>query len=68
MRENYLVDEDRLLIVASDRISAFDVVHPHPHPRQGPRAHRAVGALVPLLDTPNHLLATDVDGIDGSRG
>ena len=32
---------DRLLIVATDRISAFDAVLPDADPRQGPRAHRA---------------------------
>ncbi len=37
----------RLLLVASDRLSAFDVVMPTPHPRQGPGADRAVEVLVP---------------------
>jgi len=35
VREIYAVDEERLLIVASDRISAFDVVLPTPIPRKG---------------------------------
>ena len=33
-------------MVASDRISTYDVVHPTPIPRQGQGAHRAVGVLV----------------------
>ena len=37
---------DRLLMVASDRISTYDVVHPNADPRQGQGAHRAVGVLV----------------------
>ena len=37
---------DDLLMVASDRISTFDVVHPDADPGQGPRAHRHVGVLV----------------------
>ena len=37
---------DRLLMVASDRISTYDAVHPTPIPGQGQGAHRAVGLLV----------------------
>ncbi len=35
VRDLYAVGEDRLLMVASDRISAFDVVLPTPIPRKG---------------------------------
>ena len=35
VREVYAVDEDRLLLVASDRVSAFDVVMGEPVPRKG---------------------------------
>jgi len=35
VREVYRVDDDRLLLVASDRISAFDVVMREPIPRKG---------------------------------
>lgn len=35
VRDLYKVGDDRLLIVASDRISAFDVVLPTPIPRKG---------------------------------
>ena len=35
VREVYEVDADTLLIVASDRVSAFDVVLPNPIPRKG---------------------------------
>ncbi len=35
VRENYAVDEQHLLIVATDRISAFDVVLPTPIPGKG---------------------------------
>ena len=37
---------DRLLMVASDRISTYDVVHPNADPGQGQGPHRAVGLLV----------------------
>ena len=40
VRELYEVDHDRMLVVASDRISVFDVVLRRPDPRQGPGAHR----------------------------
>jgi len=35
VRDIYAVDDDRLLIVASDRLSAFDVVLPQPIPDKG---------------------------------
>ena len=35
VREVYEVDDDRLLLVASDRVSAFDVVMREPVPRKG---------------------------------
>lgn len=35
VRDVYQVDEDRLLLVATDRISAFDCVFPTPIPRKG---------------------------------
>ena len=35
VRDVYDVGDDRLLIVATDRISAFDVVMPQPIPRKG---------------------------------
>jgi phosphoribosylaminoimidazole-succinocarboxamide synthase len=35
VREVYLVDADHLLLVASDRVSAFDVVMAEPIPRKG---------------------------------
>ena len=56
VRELYALADDRLLLVASDRISTFDVVLPTAipdkgrvltglsdrHPRQGPRSDRPV--------------------------
>jgi phosphoribosylaminoimidazole-succinocarboxamide synthase len=35
VRDIYKADEDRLLLVASDRISTYDVVHPTPIPDKG---------------------------------
>jgi phosphoribosylaminoimidazole-succinocarboxamide synthase len=61
VRDLYELDDDRLALVASDRLSAFDVILPTPIPDKG----RVLTGLSrfwfshtrPLV--PNHLLATD---------
>jgi phosphoribosylaminoimidazole-succinocarboxamide synthase len=64
VRELYALDEQRLLLVASDRISVFDVVLPTPIPDKG----RVLTALSGFWFTrtrsicPNHLLALRADG------
>ena len=70
VRDLYRVDDERLLLVASDRISAFDVVMPTPIPDKG----RVLTGLSRFWfeETswiiPNHLLATDVDAVpDAAR-
>lgn len=61
VRDLYRLDDERLLLVASDRISAFDVVLPTPIPDKGrvltglSRSWFAATAGI----VPNHLLATD---------
>ncbi|HMG75519.1 MAG TPA: phosphoribosylaminoimidazolesuccinocarboxamide synthase [Pyrinomonadaceae bacterium] len=63
VRDVYAVDEDRLLIVATDRISAFDSVSPTPIERKG----EVLTALSQFWFTklgrivPNHLLTTNID-------
>jgi phosphoribosylaminoimidazole-succinocarboxamide synthase len=64
VRELYRLDGDRLLLVASDRISTFDVVLPTEIPDKG-RVLTGLSAFWfsrtrPL--TPNHLLALRADG------
>ena len=58
VREIYELDGD-LLMVASDRISAYDVIMPNADPRQGAGAHPDVGLLVRAdrghLPQPPHL-------------
>ena len=51
----------RCSMVASDRISVFDVVLPDLDPRQGPRAHRAVELLVRATAdiVANHVISCD---------
>jgi len=64
VREIYAVDDDRLLLVASDRISTFDVVLPTPIPDKG----RVLTGLSAFWFTrtegiaPNHLLPLGADG------
>ena len=61
VRDLYAVDADRLLLVASDRLSAFDVVLPTPIPDKGmvlTGLSRFWFAETAGL-VPNHLVATD---------
>jgi phosphoribosylaminoimidazole-succinocarboxamide synthase len=62
-RDIYEVDDDRLLIVATDRISAFDCVLPNAIPHKG----RALTQLSRFwfdrfsLLVPNHMIAADLN-------
>jgi phosphoribosylaminoimidazole-succinocarboxamide synthase len=66
VRDLYTVGADRLLLVASDRISAFDVVLPTPIPDKG----RVLTGLsrywfaATSTIVANHLIATDLSPID----
>ena len=57
VRDNYAVGEDRILMVASDRISAFDVIMDQPIPGKGELLTRmALWWFEQLKDiVPNHL-------------
>ncbi len=64
VRELYALDEERLLLVASDRISTFDVVLPTPIPDKG-KVLTGLSAFwfARTRDiVPNHLLAIRADG------
>ncbi len=65
VRDLYELDDDRLLMVASDRISAFDVVLPNPIPDKGRVLTGLSMHWFDLLDTPHHLLSTDVTEVPG---
>jgi phosphoribosylaminoimidazole-succinocarboxamide synthase len=55
---------DRLLLVATDRISAFDWILPTPIPDKG-RVLTALSAFwFDFLDVPNHLLSFAVEDVD----
>jgi phosphoribosylaminoimidazole-succinocarboxamide synthase len=64
VREIYALDDERLLLVASDRISTFDVVLPTPIPDKG-RVLTGLSAYWFARTrhiVPNHLLALRQDG------
>ncbi|GIU93943.1 MAG: phosphoribosylaminoimidazole-succinocarboxamide synthase [Gaiellaceae bacterium] len=64
VREIYSLDDERLLLVATDRISTFDVVHPTPIPDKG-RVLTGLSAfwLARTRDiVPNHFLELRADG------
>jgi phosphoribosylaminoimidazole-succinocarboxamide synthase len=68
VRDVYAVDDDRLLMVTSDRISAFDVVMEEPIPHKG-RVLTAMSAFwfEQLADVvPGHLLSTDLADLPAS--
>ena len=64
VRELYALDDDRLLLVASDRISTFDVVLPTEIPDKGRVLTGLSGFWFTLLHpiVPNHMLAIRDDG------
>ena len=60
VRDIYALDADRLLIVASDRISAYDVVLPDTVPDKGRVLTGLSRHFFEHLAVPNHFLATDL--------
>jgi phosphoribosylaminoimidazole-succinocarboxamide synthase len=64
VREIYALDDDRLLLVASDRISTFDVILPTEIPDKGRVLTGLSGFWFTLLHdiVPNHMLAIRDDG------
>lgn len=65
VREIYRIDETRLLFVATDRISAYDVILDDPIPDKG----RVLTGLslhwFDLLDVPNHMITVDLTRVPG---
>ena len=64
VREIYALEEDKLLLVASDRISTFDVILPTEIPDKGRVLTGLSGFWFTLLRSivPNHMLAIREDG------
>ncbi len=65
VREIYELDSEHLLFVATDRISAYDVILNQLIPDKGRVLTGVSLHFFDLLDTPNHLVSTDLSGIDG---
>ncbi len=65
VRDVYAVDADTLLMVASDRVSAFDVVMGRPVPRKGEVLTLITAWWLSQLEgrVPHHLLAVEPDVI-----
>lgn len=63
VREIYEIDHDRLLLVATDRISAYDVIMTQPIPDKGRVLTGLSLHFFDLLDTPDHFLTTDLGDI-----
>jgi phosphoribosylaminoimidazole-succinocarboxamide synthase len=65
VREVYEVDDTRLLIVATDRVSAFDVVMAEPVPHKGAVLTQMTAWWLRRLekDVTHHMLAADIDEI-----
>ena len=62
VRDVYEAGPDRLVMVASDRLSAFDVVFPTPIPDKGRVLTQLSNFWFERLDmiVPNHIIATDI--------
>ncbi|MEX0757125.1 MAG: phosphoribosylaminoimidazolesuccinocarboxamide synthase [Acidimicrobiia bacterium] len=67
VREIYEVDADHLLFVATDRISAYDVILPTTIPDKGRVLTGVSLHFFDLVDSPHHLVTTDLAGLDLTR-
>jgi phosphoribosylaminoimidazole-succinocarboxamide synthase len=65
VREIYEVDAERLLFVATDRISAYDVILNQTIPDKGRVLTGLSLHFFEMLDTPNHLLSMDLAHVPG---
>ena len=65
VREVYVVDDDRLLLVATDRVSAFDVVMSEAIPHKGAVPTQVTAWWLRQLegDLHHHMVSADIDEI-----
>ncbi len=64
VREIYEIDSEHLLFVATDRISAYDVIMNEPIPDKGRVLTQLSAYFFELLDVPNHLAKLSIEEID----
>lgn len=65
VREIYEIDADRLLFVATDRISAFDVVFDEPIPDKGSVLTGLSRFWFERLEVPHHFVTADLGTVPG---
>src|SRR5512132_2017800 len=65
VRDIYAVGEDRLLIVTTDRLSAYDVILPTPVPEKGRVLTELANFWFKRLESiiPNHLTGVDPESV-----
>jgi phosphoribosylaminoimidazole-succinocarboxamide synthase len=65
VREVYVVDDERLLLVATDRVSAFDVVMAEPIPQKGAVLTQMTAWWLRQLepDVHHHMISADINEI-----
>nr|WP_321257793.1 phosphoribosylaminoimidazolesuccinocarboxamide synthase [uncultured Pseudodesulfovibrio sp.] len=63
VRDIYEIDDDTLLLVTTDRLSAFDVVMPDPIEDKGKVLNQITLFWMKMMEdlVPNHIIATNVD-------
>jgi phosphoribosylaminoimidazole-succinocarboxamide synthase len=64
VREIYEIDADHLLFVATDRVSAYDVIMTEPIPDKGRVLTQLSAYFFGLLDVPTHMTTMSVEGVD----
>ena len=64
VREIYEIDSEHLLFVATDRVSAYDVIMSEPIPDKGRVLTQLSAYFFDLLDVPNHLATLSLDDVD----
>ena len=65
VRDIYAIDDDRLLIVTTDRLSAYDVVLPDPVPGKGEILTGISNFWFAMMESlvPNHLTGLSIDSV-----
>jgi len=63
VREIYEVDDDKLMLVVSDRISAFDFIMPNPVPDKGKILNKISEFWFDFVSDiiPNHIITTNIE-------
>jgi len=69
VREVYTIDDSRLVMIASDRISAFDVILPHPIPFKGQVLNQIAAHMLKACSDicPNWLLSSPAPNVSIGR-